>query len=99
MTNGNGRSDWQAIKACMKIGTGPYVWVSDGEVHWDDIREDIRPEMEKRKTLVRTRTVKDAVDYLMYKTVPLSRSANERTNSSLIGGESSRGTRRRKAPW
>lgn len=77
MTNGNGRSDWQAIKACMKIGTGPYVWVSDGEVHWDDIREDIRPEMEKRKTLVRTRTVKDAVDYLMYKTVPLSRSANE----------------------
>jgi hypothetical protein len=77
-TNGNGRSDAQAIKQCMKIGSGPYVWVSDGEVHFDDIREDIRPLMETKKSLVRTVTVQDAVDYLTYKTVKLSRDADEK---------------------
>ena len=74
----NGRSDWQAISAMMRIARGPYVWVSDGQVHFKDIAGKIKAEMD-RGQIVRTRTVQHAIQYLQYKTVPLARTLDANT--------------------
>jgi hypothetical protein len=72
---GNGRSDYQAIKAMMRIGAGPYVWVSDGCVLYRDLAEDIKALMDAGK-LVRTATIAHAIEYMRRRPAPHVRTVN-----------------------